>query len=238
MKKDKSLIKQALKHHRWDEDVQAIEILESEQLANNADAMLLLGQVYATAQKSVTGVSRSYPKARKCWMKALELGNYKAANELADMYYLGDGVKENYKKAEEYWLIACEAGDELAAFYLVDYYYDHNNEKIDKAIELCHSLIARDEFVEQCCIKLARIYHRGLGVAKDIQQAIYWLEKGVALGHGNSCMDLAMLYYRGEGVKQDVEKAISLVEQAGTTEWLKDEAPVIAQKMRDRTLLH
>lgn len=231
----KQLIEKARHHYRLDENQNAITILESPDLADNADALLLLGQIYNGTSKSQGGVSRSIPNARKCWLKALELGSSEAALELGDLYYFD---KNNHKKAEEYWLIAAEAGNELAAFKLVDFYYDYRNDRIDKAIELCHWLIAKNQFVENCCLKLGRIYYRATGVPRDVAQARIWLEKGAALGHGNSCMDLALMYYLGEGVEKDVAKAISLVETAAKTEWLKDTAPVIAEKMRKGILLH
>lgn len=233
--RSRQLIATARRHYRLDENQKAIEILESPDLAENAGALLLLGQIYNGTTKSRGGVARSMPNARKCWLKAFELGNSEAAWELGKLYYFD---KNNRKKAEEFWLAAADMGNELATFDLVNLYYDHLNDKIDKAIELCHWLIEKNEFVENCCLILGRIYYRGKGVPRDVAQARIWLEKGAALGHGNSCMDLALMYYIGEGVEKDVAKAISLVEKAGKTEWLKDTAPVIAEKMRKGTLLH
>jgi TPR repeat protein len=234
-KQANGLINKARRHYRLDENENAISILESPDLADCADAMLLLGQIYNGTSKSQGGVSRSIPNARKCWLKALELGNSEAALELGNLYYFD---KINHKKAEEYWLFAAEAGNELAAFKLVDFYYDHRNDRINKAIELCHWLISKNEFVGNCYLKLGRIYYRGKGVPRDVAQARIWLEKGAALGHGNSCMDLALMYYLGEGVEKDVAKAIFLVETAAKTDWLNDTASLVAEKMRKGTLLH
>lgn len=229
-------IKEALHHHRLDEDLKAIEILELDELAEDGDAQLLLGQIYYRAHKAMTGVSRSYPKSRKHLLKALELGNTEAANELADMYYFGFGVKENYKKAESYWMQAAAADNEMGQFDLANYYYDHLNEKIDEAIKLYKALIDKNEFIENSYLKLGRIYYRGLGVDKDVNEGIFWLVKGVEAGDGNSCMDLAYIYYLGEDVVKDVEKAISLVEKAGKTELYEDDAPGILKLMRNGTL--
>lgn len=238
MSTNKNQIKKALHFHRLDEDIDAIEILESDKLAEVGDAQLLLGQIYYRAHKSMTGVSRSYPKSRKHLLKALELGNSEAANELADMYYYAYGVKENYKKAEFYWQQAASAGNEMAQFDLANYYYDHLNEKIDEAIKLYKTLIKKDEFTGNSYLKLGRIYYRGLGVNKDVNEAISWLTKGVEVVDGNSCMDLAYIYYRGDDVEKDVEKAISLVETAGTTEWLKDDAVEVLKLIRNGTLFN
>ena len=234
-KQRKQLVKKARGHFRRDNNQAAISILESPELAEDGDAMLLLGQIYNGTTKSCGGISRSIPKARQYWLKALELGSIEAARELTSLYRFEKG---NLKKAEEFWLIAANAGDELAAFKLVDHYYDHCNEKIDKAVELCHWLIERNEFVGNGYLTLGRIYYRGKGVPRDVARARHWLQKGAALGHGSSCMDLALMYYCGDGVEKDVSKAIALVETAGRSEWLKDEAPVIADRMRKGTFFH
>lgn len=231
-------VKRALELFREDENQEAIEILEAEDLQANADALLLLGQIYNATSKSSGGVSRNTSKARQYWLKAFELGNTEAARELADMYYFGEGVKENYRKAEYYWKSAAVAGDEIAQFELANYYYDYVPDKINNAIELYKLLIDRDEFVGNSCLKLGRIYYRGIGVPRDTDKAFYWLTKGAELGDGNSCMDLAYIYYRGDGTEKNVDKAIALVEAAGQTEWLKDDAPQIAELMRKGTLFH
>ena len=238
MTTNKKQIKKALHFHQLDEDVKAIEILESDELAEVGEAQLLLGQIYYRAHKSMTGVSRSYPKSRKYLLKALELGSSEAANELADMYYFGFGVKENYKKAEFYWQQAADAGNEMGQFDLANYYYDHLHEKIDEAISLYKDLIKKNEFTGNSYLKLGRIYYRGLGIDKDVNEAISWLTKGVEVVDGNSCMDLAYIYYQGEDVEKDVEKAIALVEKAGKTELYEDDAPGILKLMRNGTLFN
>jgi len=238
MKKNKKQIKEALHFHRLDEDIKAIAILESDELSEDGDAQLLLGQIYYRAHKAMTGVSRSYPKSRKHLLKALELGNTEAAGELADMYYFGFGVKENYKKAEFYWQQGADADNGMAQFDLANFYYDHLNEKIDDAIILYKTLIKKNEFTGNSYLKLGRIYYRGLGVDKDVNEALSWLNKGVEVEDGNSCMDLAYIYYWGEDVEKDVEKAISLVEKAGKTELYEDDAAGILKLMRDGTLFN
>ena len=90
--------------------------------------------------------------------------------------------------------------------------------------------------MENCYLKLGRIYYRGIGVPKDLKQALIWLGKGAATEPGSSCMDLAKLYYYGEGVEKDINKAISLVEKAGESEWIKDDASLIIKKMRNGSL--
>lgn len=234
-KQQKRLVEEARRYYQLDENQKAISLLESSELAEDADALLLLGQIHNGTSESCGGVRRSIPNAKKCWLKSLELGNSEAALELGRLNY---SDKKNHKKAEEFWLIAADMENVLAAFELVNYYYNHRNDKIDKAIKLCHWLIEKNEFVGNCYLTLGRIYYRGIGVPRDVAQALHWLEKGVSVDHGNSCLDLAWMYYLGEGVEKNVSKAISLVEKAGQTEWLRDAAPLIVEKMRSGTLIH
>lgn len=217
---------------RLDRVTEAISILEAEEFEKNAKALLLLGYIYDGTSKARGGVSRNPSKSRACWKKAFELGCPDAARELAGVYYYAQGVKENYDKAEFYWLAAANSGDDLAQFELANFYYDDRPEKIDVAIDLYKGFIKLDEYVGISCLKLGRIYHRGIGVPKNVQEAVRWFNLGVQVVDGNCCMDLAYMYYKGEEVEKDVEKAIGLAETAATTEWLKVEGMEIANLMR------
>ncbi|MBV1876821.1 MAG: sel1 repeat family protein [Pseudomonadales bacterium] len=218
------------------EDQKAIDILDVEQLAISGEALFLLGDIYNCAEKSVGGVSRSVPKAKKYWLRAVKCGSVEAAVELGDLFYFGDGVKENYKKAEEFWLIAARHKDELGMFKLADFYYDCRPERIQEAIVLFESLTKDTIFAKNSCCKLGRIFDRGIGVKRDSKVAALWYEVGARLNDGNCLLDLSYLYYRGDGVERNVARAIELAERSADTEWLSDSAPLIVEKMRDGTL--
>jgi len=235
--KDQKL-KKALKLYQLDKNKDAIAILESEVFFENPDALSLLGDIYYSTSKSCGGVSRSLSKARKYWLKASSLDNVSATRELASMYYFGEGVKPNNKKAEHYWQKAADIGDALAKFNLANFYYDEAHDKIDRAIVLYNDLIGQQEFVENCYLKLGRIFYRGLGVERDAQKAFDWLSKGAKIEHGLCCMDLSLMYYRGEATKKDKSKAISLVMTASQTDWLKEDAIAVAELMRKGSLLN
>jgi TPR repeat protein len=232
------LIEKARELWRLHQDQKAIDLLDIKEFSASAEALFLIGDIYNCADKRVGGVSRSVSKARKFWLESVKHGSSEAAVELGDFYYFGHGVKQNHKKAEEFWLMASESKNELGMFKLAELYYDYMPEKISQAITLYEVLSAGSTFSGNSCCKLGRIYDREIGVIRNPSMAASWYEKGSKLNNGNCLLDLSFLYYKGDGVKYDVTKAIELAEQAAKTEWLKDSAPIVVQKMRDGTLLN
>lgn len=60
----------------------------------------------------------------------------------------------------------------------------------------------------------------GSGAARDIPQAIQWLEKSAAQDHSPAQDTLASFYYRGVGVTRDYAKASALLEKAASRKYL------------------
>ena len=54
---------------------------------------------------------------------------------------------------------------------------------------------------------LGRCYDRGLKVAQDYKQALYWYQKAAEQGHDKAANNLGCMYLDGRGVEQDYEKA-------------------------------
>lgn len=136
---------------RQNANIRAVDILENEVFAENAEALLLLGQIFDLSAKSEGGVARNPSKARKLWRKAVALGNTEAARELASAYYFGNGVKTNFDKAKKYWLVAMRLGDDLAQFELANFWYDDRPEKTIDAVALYQNLIEHNQFVGNSC---------------------------------------------------------------------------------------
>ena len=61
---------------------------------------------------------------------------------------------------------------------------------------------------------LARLYHEGRHLQKDIAQAAKWYRKAAAQGHTPAQINLAMMYIGGEGVKVDLAEAHKWFTQA------------------------
>lgn len=61
---------------------------------------------------------------------------------------------------------------------------------------------------------LAVMYEGGIGVDKNITQALTWYKKSAKKGNINAQYNVASLYYKGVGIKKDYEKAAYWYEKA------------------------
>jgi|GEM_PF-2484097 len=57
-------------------------------------------------------------------------------------------------------------------------------------------------------------YGQGLGVQRDIGQAVFWFKRAAKHHHKEALFNLALMYVRGEGVKADSRKAFALYKRA------------------------
>lgn len=64
---------------------------------------------------------------------------------------------------------------------------------------------------------LGTLYYTGKGVEKNLEKAIYWLEKSDELGDSNGEYLLAMIYYNGYGVPKNLGRASSLFARASSS---------------------
>jgi TPR repeat protein len=228
----KSVINKAIKLWQNDRDQKAIELLQSLDLDENAEANRLIGQIYIGAERGVSDIQRDIKKGVELLSKALSLGNSEAALDLGNLYYYGNGVKESRKKAEQYWKQSYELGNEEAGFALANYYYDHCPENSHNTIDILKDLIDRNEYKGNCYFKLSKIYATGLGpILPDQKLALLYMEQGALEGYVHCCMNLGLKYYRGDGVPQDKQKAISLVQKVAGDDYFKQEVTAILGKM-------
>lgn len=215
-------------------DKEAIELLESLNLDDhkNAPANTLIGKILNGAIVGESNIKKDTKKGIKHLEKGLLLGDPNAGLELADIYFYGNGVRENEKKAENYLKTSYELGDELAGFQLANFYYDISNEKINNAIKIYEDLISRNEFVENSCYKLYRIYEKGMGgITIQKELSLKYLEQGANLFHVSCCMNLGLKFYRGEDVIQNKDKAIEIVKRVKNHEFFAKEVSVLLTKM-------
>ena len=54
---------------------------------------------------------------------------------------------------------------------------------------------------------LGSLYYNGKGVERNLEQALYWLQKSADQEDSNGQYVLGMMYYNGDGVKKDLHKA-------------------------------
>jgi TPR repeat protein len=61
---------------------------------------------------------------------------------------------------------------------------------------------------------LGAFYHQGIGVPKDVQQAVAWYRKASDAGYPLAQVTLGALYHKGDGVPQDDQQALALYRKA------------------------
>lgn len=97
----------------------------AEQLANkhNADAMNLLGNMYAQGQ----GTRQNYGMARSWWEMASNKGNAAATGNIGLLYAQGWGVPQNIAEAEKWFKKGAELGDPQSMFNLGNLAFQKGN---------------------------------------------------------------------------------------------------------------
>lgn len=80
-----------------------------------------------------------------------------------------------------------------------------------KQFELCfqgHLRLAEETSYPLAECQVGYFYLEGIGVAKDLERAFYWTERGAAHGDRDAQYNLAVMYEEGIGTDIDREKAI------------------------------
>ena len=66
----------------------------------------------------------------------------------------------------------------------------------------------------QAMYDVGKLYQRGRGVNKNINEAAKWFQKAASAGHAASQARLGILYFEGRGVPQNYNKALKLLNAA------------------------
>ena len=83
--------------------------------AEDVNAIFHLGCMYADGKYDL---QQDYEKANELWLRAGELGNAMAYQNIADAYLIGEGVEKDMKKAKYYYELAAMGGDAVARYSL------------------------------------------------------------------------------------------------------------------------
>ncbi len=117
----------------------------------------------------------------KIWLeKAAENGNVRAVNEIADMYFWGDGVPKSLEK----WFELNKRG--------------------------ATQKDAPTEPRASCEYNVGLAYENGWGVKQDMNEARAWYEKGAAGGNPHACNNLSIIYRYGKCGAVNLKLAESL----------------------------
>jgi len=151
---------------------------------------------------------KSTKKAFYWYTKAFNNNNIVATNNLATMYYFGNGTKKDYKKAAKLYTIAAKANDKLAQYNLAMMYYSGSG--IKKDFSLAHKWLKKSAINgnKLAQLKLGHFYRQGNNlVNQDYNKALYWYFKAAAQKYPPAQYYVGFCYYNGYGIKKDIQKA-------------------------------
>ncbi|RIB05600.1 hypothetical protein C2G38_2047481, partial [Gigaspora rosea] len=135
------------------------------------------------------GVEKDEKKAFEYYIKAAELGNSDAMNDLFLCYYYGIGVERNYQKSFEYCKRSADLGNahgmcSVGNCYMYGYGVDQD---YNKAFEYYKK--SANMSVDAAMYNAARCYRNGTGTKRDIQSANYRFRKYKSLLITNKSSD-------------------------------------------------
>lgn len=137
---------------------------------------------------------QDYEKAEKYYLRAAEIGNEDAIENLGYVYYYGRTGEPDYEKAYRYFSLGAFAGRLISKYKIGDmflngYYVEKDEKEALRIYKNCIRLIESDMYVDEdeyffpstvygsVCLRLANMYFDGIGVSKDIWLAMEYYTK-------------------------------------------------------------
>lgn len=134
----------------------------------NADAQYYVGRMYLDG----SGIVANSQDALKWFLKAAEQGESYSAFEISKMYMLGIGVAKDVDETWNWSIRAAENGHPFSQLNLGTFYRDeqHNSKEALKWLYL-----AAEQEEGMAFFELARMFRQGIGVERDLAQALVWI---------------------------------------------------------------
>ncbi len=178
----------------------ATKKLEKLKEINPSNAYFGLGIVYQKMNE--------YNRAEKSYLKAADLGDINAINNLGNFYC---EIKKDYEKAEKYHLMAIEKGD-VAAINNLGYLYDEIKRDYINAER--YYIMASEKGDVNAMVNLGDFYG---GIQQDYVKAEKFYLKALEMGYINASQNLAVLYFLSNKPTKK-ETALNLVLQMDEVE--------------------
>lgn len=141
----------------------------------NKIAQYKLARMYENGR----GLNRDYiGKAFEFYRKSAEQGYAKAQVVIGKMYERGLGTNEIIEEARKWYEIAAKNGHPSAQFNLGRIYFS-TGKKEDQAKGLTWYIAAAEQSHRKACNQLGLIYYQGIGVEKNIDQALEYFQRGL-----------------------------------------------------------
>jgi TPR repeat protein len=168
--------------------------------SGHAVAVTALGGLYQRGD----GVARDPTEAVALYEQAAAKDDPLAMNNLGRVYRDGDGVPKDRDKAVD-WFLKAAAHGQTFAYNNLGYMLAQEG-KGDRAIVLFRASAEAGDIYGYNNMGWA--YENGVGVTRDMHQAISWYEKAAAAGQPNAPVNLGLIYSQGKGgVAKDPRKA-------------------------------
>lgn len=143
-------------------------------------------------------------KAKKYLAKAVEKYNtVEAQCDIGEIY----AAEKNYKRAAAYYLMGARDGSHRCEVYFLRLSFPDYEEKVFQLLKN----MADEIKSPSAQFMVGKRLIEGVGVSKDANAGIAYLEKAVAQKHWGASVYLAGIYLKGELLPQDFEKASELL---------------------------
>lgn len=162
--------------------------------------------LYAGFQEGARAASRGdFKTARNEWYGAAEEGNVDAQFNLGALL-LSDKLGQPDIPNGVMWLgRAADAGHGEATFALAMLYYSGLGEVVEKDVKRAFGMFMRLAKTNNAAAQFSvgTMLMKGVGVAKNYEDAARWFRKAAARGHAKAQYNLGLLVAKGAGTKQD-----------------------------------
>lgn len=150
------------------------------------------------------GFAKDLGKAVEYYKRALKLGNPIAANNLGNLYLMGNGVPLDHKEGVRLIQLAAEQGYSTAQHNIAGIL---DKGKFGVPVDLAASASwykkAADNGVLQAAYEYGAKCHDGDGIKVNIPEALKYFEIAGEGGNAAALFNLAVMHTTGEGCKAD-----------------------------------
>lgn len=182
----------------------SLQLYEQAAAAGHGAALLALSRHH----RGQTGAPADLPRALDLLQQSAAKDHVPAQLELAFAYLNGStGAPRDPAQAFPWFRKAAAAGSVTAQCMVADFYRDGTG-GAPKDPKQAHSWYVKTAASTAPCasksqFELYRLYEAGLGVRKDLPQALHWLQEAALAGNPLAQRTLGQNYARGYGVPQD-----------------------------------
>lgn len=152
------------------------------------------GEYEAMANVQLGNLHKDEPEtALRYYVRAAELGNHSAQNNVGYMYETGEGVKADMSLAVHMYRLAADGGNRAAQHNLGYLFYVGKGVLQDYGKAYQWFLKAAGQGSPGAQNNLGVMFEYGQGVPEDLEQALWWYQKGAENGNEDAASNFERL---------------------------------------------